>query len=164
MTITSIHDYPNSSRLPRFLAFLGAIPQGRGQIIRFGRKYTIITWILCLFIFDANCLPRLQRYTESFQKIVAFARLFTFNTNCIWTNVSWPRLFKKRHHNLFDVQQKHMEHLLAFEIKSHLKWLAHQFFHYRLWTVDHKCFWSAPPVEFVHDVFFYFWCDSGVCW
>ena len=36
MTITSIHDYPNSF----FLAFLGAIPQGRGQIIRFGRHVT----------------------------------------------------------------------------------------------------------------------------
>ena len=40
MTITSIHDCPNSSRLPRFIAFLGAIPQGRGQIIRFGRSVT----------------------------------------------------------------------------------------------------------------------------
>ena len=38
--ITSIFDYPNSSCLPRFSAFLEAIPKGRGQIIRFGRKLT----------------------------------------------------------------------------------------------------------------------------
>ena len=39
--INSQLHYPNSSRLPRFLAFLGAIPQGRGQIIRFGRITTV---------------------------------------------------------------------------------------------------------------------------
>ena len=38
---TPIFDSPNSSRLPRFLAF---IPKGRGQIIRFGRNITCI-WL-----------------------------------------------------------------------------------------------------------------------
>ena len=52
MTITSIHDYPNFSRLPRFLAFLGAIPQGHGQIIRFGRIFTHnVDWCIVLLLY-----------------------------------------------------------------------------------------------------------------